>query len=121
MAAERCILLVEDDDAYRYAVARYLEQAGFSVAPVADSFEALRLIEDKTPVDLLLTDIGIRPVHGFALARMLKCRRPGVKVLYFTGRTDLPENEITSAYGKVLAKSGDGLELVSEVTAAFAS
>jgi CheY-like chemotaxis protein len=45
MAAERCILLVEDDDAYRYAVARYLEQAGFSVAPVADSFAALRHIE----------------------------------------------------------------------------
>ncbi len=112
------ILLVDDDEAFRYAAARALEGAGFTVASAADFRDALDLLEGNRSVDLLVTDVVMpQRIHGFALARMARMRRRGLKVLYLTGY-DVPTVE---AAGKVLRKPLTDDQLVDEVRAALAS
>jgi hypothetical protein len=54
--------------------------------------------------------------HGFALARMARMRRPGIKTLYLTGFDD-PEED---ALGKVLHKPISNDQLINEVRLALA-
>jgi CheY-like chemotaxis protein len=112
------ILLVDDDEGFRYAASKTLENAGFAVVAALDYREALEVLEGDTPVDLMVTDIYFpKGIHGFALARMARMRRLGLKVIYVTG-FDVPEVEDV---GKVLRKPISGKQFLSEVEGALAS
>lgn len=112
------ILLVDDDEGFRYAATRALSNAGFAVATAPDFRGALELLDGPRPIDLLVTDIVMpERIHGFALARMARMRRSGLKVLYLTAY-DVPTVE---AAGKVLRKPLSDEQLVDEVRAALAS
>lgn len=111
------ILLVDDEESFRYAATRALECAGFAVAAAPDFRAALEVLDGDRPVDLLVTDIVMpERIHGFALARMARMRRMGLKVLYLTAY-DVPTVE---AAGKVLRKPLTDQQLVDEVRAALA-
>ena len=73
------ILVVEDDDATRYAMARELAAVGYDVAQACDYRDALPILESQGPVDLLLVDLIMPGVNGFALARMARLRRLDLK------------------------------------------
>src|SRR5271155_4098004 len=94
------ILLVDDDDAFRYAAARALDTAGFIVEEAPDYRTALEILEDKNPLSLLVTDLVMPGLNGFALARMARMRHLNLKVLYMTAY-DVPTHE---AVGKILRK-----------------
>lgn len=98
------ILVVEDDDALSYSLTRILANEGFNVVGVQDYHDALRILEDGDPIDLLLTDLRLPGVNGFALARMGRMRHYDLKVLYMTGCEDFPANE---ALGPVMHKPLD--------------
>jgi DNA-binding response OmpR family regulator len=108
------ILVVDDDDGFRYAATKALKEAGFAVSSAPNYREAIKALEDKMPVDLLVTDVHI----GFTLARMARVRRPGLKVIYLAG-FDVPGGEIIG--DKSLRKPISNEQLVSEVRLAFAS
>jgi CheY-like chemotaxis protein len=95
------ILVVEDDDATRYAMVRALDAAGYEVAQAHDYRDALPILEDPGQLDLLLVDLVMPGVNGFALARMAHLRRGNLKVVYVTGYDDIPVNE---AMGPILHK-----------------
>jgi CheY-like chemotaxis protein len=112
------ILLVDDDEGFRYAAAKALRSAGFEIVAVPDYRGALETLEGSQPLDLLVTDVVMPDrVNGFALARMARMRRLDLKVLYLSGY-DVPSHE---AIGKVLRKPITGDELVAEVRLALAS
>jgi CheY-like chemotaxis protein len=112
------ILLVEDEEGFRYAAAKALRGAGLGVLAVPDYREALEALETGQPVDLLVTDIVMPDrVNGFALARMARMRRLDLKVLYLTAY-DVPADE---AIGKILRKPIAPDELVAEIRLALAS
>jgi DNA-binding response OmpR family regulator len=95
------ILIVEDEDALRYALSRELEAAGYEVAQAHDYREALDVVEDGKKISLLVLDL-VRPgVNGFALARMARMKHPEVKIIYMTAFENIPMNE---AHGPVLHK-----------------
>src|SRR4051812_28682808 len=80
------ILLVEDDAGFRQATQSLLERAGYEVLAVADYRPALEILESSRRLDLLLTDIVMPDrIHGLALARMGRMRRPALKIIYMTG------------------------------------
>src|ERR1700726_4526671 len=111
------ILLVDDDEAFRYAATKALEEAGFAVSSAPDYRQALEVLEGDLNVDLLVTDIYMpERIHGFALARMARMRRAGLKVLYVTA-FDVPTVEDV---GKVLRKPISNEELVREIRFALA-
>jgi CheY-like chemotaxis protein len=95
------ILLIDDDEAFSYASAKALRNAGFEVSLAPDHRLALQILQSPQPIDLLITDI-VMPgyVNGFALARMARMRRLELKVIYMTAY-DFPDDE---AIGKVLRK-----------------
>jgi CheY-like chemotaxis protein len=113
-SASGYIVIVDDDAAFREAVALALRQAGYTVTSAPDHRRALEVLEGDGRIDLLVTDIVMPDrVNGLALARMARLRRKGLKVLYVTGY-DLPGIE-DEALGRVLRKPIEVDLLVVEI------
>lgn len=85
------ILVVDDEDAVRTVVVRLLDRQHYRVLE-ADSGEAAlnAAAMSETPPDVLVTDVGMSPMEGPDLARELRGKYPGVKVIYMSGRLDDP-------------------------------
>jgi len=81
----RNILVVEDDNVVRNLVVQALEDEEFTVLQAGDGPEALRTIESTTPLDLLVTDVGLPGMNGRQLAEIARGRRPELKILFTTG------------------------------------
>lgn len=94
------ILLVDDDEALRYATAKLLAAAGYDVVQAGDFRDALPIIEDSKPLEFLVTDAVLPGVNGFALARMARLKRLDIRCIYITG-FDVPVHE---AIGPILRK-----------------
>ncbi len=83
---DRRILLVEDDPDVRASTVEMLRGLGYGVIAAADGTSALRLLENRPDVALLLTDVGLPGgLNGRQLAEEAQRRRPGLRVLFTTG------------------------------------
>jgi DNA-binding NtrC family response regulator len=80
------ILVIEDDDASRYAYERALNAVGYQTAGFGTYFEAAPEI-DQGAGALLVVDIRLPPgtPQGLSIARMARHRRPGLPILFVTG------------------------------------
>lgn len=81
------VLLVDDEEEVRRAIAKKLDWAalGFSVVGEASNGEeALELLDTAQP-DVIMTDIKMPFMDGLTLCRLAKKRLPGVKVAIFSG------------------------------------
>ena len=83
------ILIADDETPVRDLVDRVLRSVGYSTVRAIDGQDALEMAERLGPFDLLLTDELMPRMFGHELARQLRQREPHLKVLYFTGHTDL--------------------------------
>jgi CheY-like chemotaxis protein len=95
------ILVVEDDEAFRYVVATYLANAGYQVEEAADYHRALEVLQDNEPLDLLVSDVCLSVVNGFTIGRLARQHRPGLQIMFMTGLDELP---ISEAFGTVIHK-----------------
>ena len=80
------VLLVEDDEAARSAVATSLTGHGYAVRLAADGEEALRLWELARP-DLVLLDLGLPGIDGSAVLRHLR-RDAATPVIVLSARDE---------------------------------
>jgi PAS domain S-box-containing protein len=81
------VLLVEDEEQVRDLTRRFLESLGYRVHALADAAAALRWL-DATPglvPEVLVTDVVLPGMSGPELARALRERWPGLRVLLVTG------------------------------------
>ncbi|HVN41403.1 MAG TPA: sigma-54 dependent transcriptional regulator [Steroidobacteraceae bacterium] len=81
--AEQSVLVVEDDGALREALCDTLSVAGYDVRPAADGIAALDLLE-REPVDLVVSDVQMRPMDGHALLSRIRARQPRLPVILMT-------------------------------------
>ena len=65
------VLVVEDEDSYRQALASGLGREGFDVAVAADGYEALRLFSEGPP-DIVLLDILLPGMRGIEVCRRMR-------------------------------------------------
>ena len=65
------ILIAEDNAVNRELLRELLEMRGYTVVEACDGEEALRMIEQTQP-DLLLLDIGMPILDGFAVVRKIR-------------------------------------------------
>jgi two-component system response regulator FlrC len=79
----RIILVVEDDNALREALADTVRFAGYAVRTAADGREALEVL-DRENIDLVVSDVRMQPMDGHALLQQIRARRPGLPVLLMT-------------------------------------
>ena len=92
------ILVVEDEALVRMIASDILtEKGGYRVLEAAHAEEALTLLESRHDVRLVFTDVEMPgSLDGFALARIVDMRFPGIKVIVTSGRMtpgagDLPK------------------------------
>jgi PAS domain S-box-containing protein len=116
LAAERRILVVEDEDAVRRLVEKILERHGYEVLTASRPEEALELAATGTPIDVLLTDVVMPGMPGTRLAEELLARLPDLRVLFMTGYTDRPGELPEEA--SLLFKPFDAERLLRQVAAA---
>ncbi len=83
------ILVVEDDPLVRNYVIAQLENLGYATLVAANATEALQIIDQRSDVDLLFTDVIMAgTMNGPQLAGEIVKRRPAIKVLYTSGYTE---------------------------------
>ncbi len=83
------ILVVEDNADVRAFIVRHLHELGYRVIEAKDGPSALRILEEPTAVDLLLTDV-VMPggMTGRQLSDEARRRRPDLKTLFMSGYTE---------------------------------
>jgi DNA-binding NtrC family response regulator len=107
------VVVVDDDNRVLESLQNLLESAGYAVHGFA-SAQALLASRVWGTFDLLITDIGMPEIDGFALWRRLQSERPGTPALMITGG----ERMLHEAEGlgvRVFSKPVDADRLLSSV------
>ncbi|MEI6306041.1 MAG: response regulator, partial [Deltaproteobacteria bacterium] len=84
------ILLVEDEEQVRNIARRMLQKLGFTVIEASNGKEALELYQQKfTDISLVLTDMGMPIMDGYALFRELKKLNSELPIIISSGFGDV--------------------------------
>ncbi len=86
MSASACVLVVDDNDQIRGAIAVILEQAGYRVAQAPNAANATALIADLLP-DLVITDIFMPEGDGFEMMSAIRRHSCAIPVIAISGST----------------------------------
>ncbi len=80
------VLVVDDEPTVRMLITDLLEEMGYTSIEAGDATTALRTLESKAKIDLLVTDVGLPgELNGRQLADAARSARPDLKVLFITG------------------------------------
>jgi len=66
-------------------IAAVLRERGYRVLEAADGPEGLEILIGPTPIDLLVSDIGLPGLGGREMAQVARAQRPDLKILFMTG------------------------------------
>jgi PAS domain S-box-containing protein len=83
--AGETVLVVEDDSAVRLIISDLLRDLGYACIEAGDGQAALPMLTSNTPLDLLITDVGLPGLNGRQVAEIARQHRPDLKVLFVTG------------------------------------
>lgn len=116
MSSAKNIVIVEDDEAFRYVLQREFEKAGWTTKVFEDWTGVLEFFEDGKPAVLLLADLRLPSgtPNGVSLARMVAKRRGTLKIAFITAYDDL-HDVVPSELGPVISKELPVSEIVSKV------
>ena len=78
------ILIVDDDETIRHIMAKYLILIGFDVVEANNGHEG-QYIFLETNFDLVITDLEMPGMDGWALAFLIKKEAPHIPVIMVTG------------------------------------
>jgi DNA-binding response OmpR family regulator len=88
------VLIIEDDSENREALAAFLAAGGFQVGSAGTGAEGVALFAER-PFDVVLTDLRLADLDGFAVAREIKAVAPKTPIALVTGwRLDLEPEEL---------------------------
>jgi CheY-like chemotaxis protein len=81
------VLAVEDEPIVRMFMADFLDDAGFKVFEAVNADEAIALLQVRSDVQVVVTDIEMPgSMNGLELARVVQVRWPGVGIVLTSGR-----------------------------------
>lgn len=97
----RRILVIDDDPSCRMTMAYLLQKLGHTVEATESGSAGLALLRQQ-PVDLVMTDLTMPGLTGWAVARLAKAMRPHLPVVLVSGDAyaiplDLPERRYVDA------------------------
>jgi PAS domain S-box-containing protein len=110
------ILVVEDQPLVRRTLSKMLKILGYQILHAGAGPAALELLDTCPDIHLLLTDI-VMPggMSGVDLAREVRLRRPGVKILYTSGYAN--SLDLTADGASLLQKPYEFEELAAKIRA----
>lgn len=91
-AEPKVVLLVEDEPLLGELMIEMLSDKGFDVVVSTDATGALRHLLSGADCDILFTDIDLGTgMDGATLAQFVHAMRPGLPIVYTSGRGSLDE------------------------------
>ena len=116
----KTIYVVEDHDAIREGVVRYLEISGYKALGQSTLSEERKAIEAQLP-DLIIQDVMLPDGDGFLYIKELKKRYPDLPVIFMTARSEESDRILGFELGAddYISKPFSPKELVLRVAALF--
>jgi CheY-like chemotaxis protein len=94
-AAASTVLIVEDEMLLRMCAVDMVEDAGYSSVEAVDADEAVAILESRSDIALMFTDIQMPGrMDGLELARAVHERWPPIKIILVSGALQLPDIDI---------------------------
>jgi CheY-like chemotaxis protein len=114
-AVSAVVLVVEDEMLLRMRAVDMVEDAGFTPVEAVDADEAVAILEARSDVALMLTDIQMPgTMDGLKLAHTVHRRWPPIKIILISGQLKLADIDIpldSRFFGKPL----DAAEMIAEL------
>jgi CheY-like chemotaxis protein len=111
------ILIVEDETLVRLSAVKIIEEAGFQVVEAANADEAIRILEFRSDIEVVFTDIHMPgSMDGLKLAHAVRDRWPPIKIIVTSGR-DLLMGQNLPEGGRFFAKPYDPIQITNTLRA----
>lgn len=97
---KQAVLVVEDEPLLRLMAMDLVEDAGFEAIEAADADEAVRILEARTDIRIVFTDIDMPgSMNGMKLAAAVRDRWPPIDIIIVSGHVrlsdvDLPDRSV---------------------------
>lgn len=85
------ILLVDDDELVRSAIAEMLADLGHSTVQAASGDQAVEILHKNDTLDMLVTDYLMPNMTGVELARVARVAQPNLPILLVTGYANIKD------------------------------
>ncbi|MDD3568119.1 MAG: response regulator, partial [Bacteroidales bacterium] len=82
------ILILDDEKVFRDEIREFLENESFTVNAADKPSEAFKILE-KLHVDVLILDLRLPEMDGFAVLEKVKQLYPHIEVIMITGHGDM--------------------------------
>ncbi|MDH3252084.1 MAG: sigma-54 dependent transcriptional regulator [Ignavibacteria bacterium] len=82
------VLVVDDEEAFRYMLSSLLQDAGYMVETASDGVSAINAVQTK-PFHLVLCDVRMPKVDGIEVLKFIKANFPGTEVVMLTGTASI--------------------------------
>jgi CheY-like chemotaxis protein len=115
------VLLVEDDEGVLEILTAWMEELGYRVLTARNGPEALSVLQNGEPIDLLFTDLVMpQGISGGELAQRARQFRPELKVLLGSGYSARVSPDPAAASLPILGKPYRRVELAAKLRAVLA-
>ena len=89
------ILVVEDEPLIRMDVVATVEGAGFTAFEAGNADQAVRLLEERADIQVLLTDVEMPgSMDGVVLAHYAQAQLPAIKIIVTSGRRKIEAKDL---------------------------
>ena len=113
--APAVVLVVEDEMLLRMRAVDMVEDAGFTSVEAVDADEAVAILESRSDIALLFTDIQMPgTMDGLGLAHSVRERWPPIKIILVSGQLKLANIDIP-AESRFFGKPLDAKDLIAEM------
>src|SRR6202163_3999593 len=114
-AALRAILVVEDEMLLRMRAVDMVEDAGFTPVEAVNADDALAILESRSDIELLFTDIQMPgSMDGLKLAYAVHKRWPLIKIILVSGQLKLTDDD-KPADSRFFGKPLDVKHMIAEL------
>ncbi|HZQ41371.1 MAG TPA: response regulator [Rhizomicrobium sp.] len=111
----RQVLVAEDEAMFREAAAESLKAAGFEVFQAGDGEEALAILKEHPEISLLISDVRMPYMDGYALVEASLGLKPNLKVILMSGYANTPSRLVLDRRIDTLRKPFDLKDLRNRV------
>jgi CheY-like chemotaxis protein len=109
------VLIVEDEMVLRMRAVDMVEDAGYTVLEALDAAEAVAILESRSDVALMCTDIQMPgQMDGLGLAHAVHARWPAIRIIVVSGQLSLPNIDLPPR-SRFLGKPLDAGEVITEM------
>ncbi len=115
MPHSKTILIAEDDALLRLVAVDVFEDAGYEVLEAANATEALFVLNKRSDVAALFTDVEMPGgINGFSLARQCRSMLPDISVVISSGHREPSRDDLPIA-AKFIPKPYDPNAIVATI------